>query len=224
MATFRKISFRDDEIYHVFNRGMDHRNIFTNKREFYRAQNLIKFYRHKEIPARFSHVVKHSKDIKEKILEKLFTSERIIDILSYCLMPNHFHFLLKQTSDKGIATFISNFSNAYTKYFNTKAERTGPLLEGVFKAVHIESEEQLIHVSRYIHLNPVASSIIPKEQLNDYLWSSYPEYIGMSGTVICEKESVLGYFKSITEYQKFVEDQIDYAKQLDAIKHLVLEV
>lgn len=224
MATFRKISFRNGEIYHVFNRGIDRRSIFTNKRGLYRAQSLIKFYRHKEIPARFSQVMHQPQDIREKILEKLYAGERIINILAYCLMPNHFHFLLKQTNDKGIATFISNFSNAYTKYFNTKAERTGPLLEGVFKAVHIESEEQLIHVSRYIHLNPVASSIIPKEQLNNYLWSSYPEYIEMSDTVICEKELVLSYFKSVAEYQKFMEDQIDYAKQLEAIKHLILEV
>lgn len=224
MATFRKISFRDGEIYHVFNRGIDRRSIFTNKRELYRAQSLIKFYRHKEIPARFSQVMNQPQEIREKILENLYAGERIIDILAYCLMPNHFHFLLRQKYNKGIANFISNFTNAYTKYFNTKSERAGPLLEGVFKAVHIESGEQLIHVSRYIHLNPVASGIILEDQMDDYLWSSYPEYIGITDTGISEKELVLGHFKSVAEYQKFVEDQVDYAKQLNAIKHLVLEV
>lgn len=162
-------------------------------------------------------------DVRVAILENLFKSERIVDILAYCLMPNHFHFLLKQTGDKGVAIFIANFSNAYTKYFNTKAERTGPLLEGVFKAVHIESEEQLIHVSRYIHLNPVASNVIQKEGLDSYLWSSYLEYIGKSDNAICEKESVMSFFKSQKKYQEFVMDQADYAKQLDAIKHLALE-
>lgn len=223
MATVRKITFINDHIYHVFNRGIERRSIFTNKREFERAQGLIKFYKHKEIPARFSQFVKQTEDIRNRISEKLYKSERLVDILAYCLMPNHFHFMLKQNADRGISTFISNFTNAYTKYFNTKNQRSGPLLEGVFKAVLVETDEQLIHLSRYIHLNPIASSIIEADKLDYYAWSSYPEYLSLSNNEICQKSQILEMFKSVKEYREFVNNQIEYAKRLEAIKHLTLE-
>jgi putative transposase len=87
----------------------------------------------------------------------------------------------------------------------------------------VETDEQLIHLSRYIHLNPVSSSIIPENMINNYPWSSYPEYLFLSIDGITEKELVLGPFRSIEDYQEFVENQIDYAKELDSIKHLVFE-
>ena len=223
MATNRKISFRDGEIYHLFNRGLERKCTFTNKREFERAKKLIKFYRHKEIPVRFSQVLKQPEDTRTRILNDLFQSERAVDILSYCLMPNHFHFLIKQNTGKGASTFVANFTNAYTKYFNVKHQRIGPLFEGIFKAVYIENDEQLIHVSRYIHLNPIASSLIQDDELNDYPWSSYRKYLSLSEDEIAQKDLVLGMFKSINHYQKFLTDQIDYAKKLESIKHLVLE-
>lgn len=223
MATNRKIVFQNGEIYHVFNRGLDRRPTFTNKREFDRARRLIKFYRHTETPIRFSKLLQQPEDIRNDILEHLYKSNRLVDILSYCLMPNHFHLLLKQNSDKGIATFIANFSNAYTKYFNTKNKRVGPLFQGIFKAVYVEDDEQLIYLSRYIHLNPVVSNIVSINEFENYQWSSYQEYISSSQDQIVEKELVLNMFKSKKEYQKFVEDQIDYGKKLEAIKHLVLD-
>lgn len=223
MATNRKIAFRNGEIYHVFNRGIDRRSIFTGKREFERAKQLIKFYRHKEIPIRYSQILLQPEELRSKILEGVFKSDRLIDILSYCLMPNHFHLLVKQLEDNGVSRFVSNFTNSYTKYFNTKSKRTGPIFEGVFKAVHVETDEQLINLTRYIHLNPVASSIISENRLNNYLWSSYPEHLLPSNDGIAEKRMVLDLFKSAASYREFVENQIDYAKELDSIKHLVME-
>ncbi|MBI2196671.1 transposase [Candidatus Daviesbacteria bacterium] len=223
MATLRKLVFREGEIYHIFNRGIERRTTFTEKREFERMQKLVKFYRHKDIPVRFSQVIQQPEEIREKLLAALYKSERAVDILSYCLMPNHFHFMLKQNTDKGISSFISNITNAYTKYFNTKYERTGPLFEGVFKAVHIESDEQLVHVSRYIHLNPVASGVIPDDKLESYQWSSYPEYLSLSNLEISQTDLILSMFKTIKAYQEFVNNQIDYGKQLEAIKHLTFE-
>lgn len=223
MATVRKITFVNDHIYHVFNRGIERRSIFTNQREFRRAQGLIKFYRHKKTPIRFSRFIKLAEDVRNNLLKTLYKSERLVDILAYCLMPNHFHFMLKQNADRGISTFISNFTNAYTKYFNTKNQRSGPLLEGVFKAVLVETDEQLIHLSRYIHLNPIASSIIEADKLDYYAWSSYPEYLSLSNNEICQKSPVLEMFKSVKEYREFVNNQIEYAKKLETIKHLTLE-
>lgn len=223
MATIRKLVFRNEEIYHVFNRGIERRSTFTDKKEFERMQKLVKFYRHKNIPLRFSQVIQQPEEIREKILNALYMSERVTDILSYCIMSNHFHFLLKQTTDKGISTFVSNITNAYTKYFNTKHQRIGPLFEGVFKAVHIESDEQLVHVSRYIHLNPVVSGIISENELESYQWSSYPEYLSLSNQEISQTDLILSMFKSPKDYQEFVNNQIAYGKQLEAIKHLILE-
>jgi putative transposase len=223
MATNRKIVFRNEDIYHVFNRGVERRVVFINNKDLERARNLIKFYRHQEVPVRFSQVYRQPVDIRQQILSDLYKTPRLVDILAFCLMPNHFHFLLKQNSERGVPTFVANFTNAYTKYFNTKHERTGPLFEGVFKAVYVESDEQLVHLSRYIHLNPVVSSVVKDSQLSDYAWSSYPEYLSLSKDAIIQKEVILNMFKTVDSYREFVGSQIMYGKQLDSIKQLTLE-
>ena len=99
----------------------------------------------------------------------------------------------------------------------------GPLFQGTFKAVRIGSEEQLIHVSRYVHLNPVSSFLIETEELESYKWSSYPEYLSLIDRNIVDKEIVLNFFASLEKYKKFVLDQVDYARKLEEIKHLALE-
>ncbi|MFZ5366430.1 MAG: transposase [Patescibacteria group bacterium] len=147
--------------------------------------------------------------------------KRIVDIICYCLMPNHFHFLLCQRRQGGITEFISKLSNSYTKYFNIRNRRIGPLFQGEFKAVHIESNEQLIHLSRYIHLNPLVGYLTDK--LETYKWSSYSEFINQGGSNICSKEIILNQFKSPGNYMTFVLDQEDYGKQLELIKHQLID-
>jgi len=136
-------------------------------------------------------------------------------------MPNHFHFLLQQVRDGGITEFISKLSNSHAKYINTKYKRDGHLLQGTFKAVYIETNEQLLHLSRYIHLNPVVGYLV--ENIADYQWSSYHEYMENQVLVTCEKEIVLSQFNSKAEYDRFVSDQVDYGKRLENIKHLALD-
>lgn len=223
MATIRKTVFTNGEIYHVFNRGVDRKNIFNDKRDYKRVMETIKYYQRTGPKMKFSKYMKLSVEQRELELNKNNNHKVLVEILAYCLMPNHLHFLLRQISDNGISRFMSDISNSHSKYFNTKNERNGSLFQGPFKEVHIETEEQLIHTSRYIHLNPVASSIIESEDLCTYQWSSYPEYIGISENNICEKETILNFFKSSKEYEQFVLDQADYARQLDKIKHLTLE-
>lgn len=133
-----------------------------------------------------------------------------------------FHLLLQQVMDGGIITFLSRFSNSYTKYQNTKTNRVGPLLSGVFKSVHIEDDEQLVHLSRYIHLNPVVSYVIKEEELLSYPWSSLPDYLKEDSSLV-DLKPVLNLFKSAEDYKEFVVDQIDYGKKLEEIKHLTLE-
>lgn len=116
--------------------------------------------------------------------------------------------------------FMSQASNSYTKYFNTKFKRVGSLLQGTFKSVRVENDEQLIHVSRYIHINPVVSGLVSKPQ--SYPWSSYGEYAdGANG--YCSTDLILGLFSSRKEYRNFTKAQIDYGKSLELIKHQIID-
>ena len=114
--------------------------------------------------------------------------------------------------------FLSQISNSYTKYFNTKYKRIGPLFQGAFKAVLVENEEQLIHLSRYIHLNPVVSQIT--KSLDDYPWSSYHEYM-RGDEFLCSIRLVLKLFPSKEKYKQFLENQVDYGIALENIKRQI---
>ncbi len=219
----RLLPLVEGQIYHVFNRGIDHRPTFSDKRELNRAMSSIDYYRFVNTPLRFSKFLKLSNADRNKQLDKIKTSMRLVDILGFCLMPNHFHLLLRQTYESGISKFLSTFQNSYTKYFNTKNERTGPLFLGQFKAVLVETEEQLIHVSRYIHLNPSTSYVVKDfESLLNYSWSSLAEYMEKK-ELMCETETILNFFKSRKDYVDFLKDQVGYQRELDRIKHLLLD-
>lgn len=223
MATQRKVVFVNDGYYHVFNRGIDRRDTFTNKREHDRVIDLMSFYQYTNIPLRYSRHKLLPHDKQQKMLEQMKDSGKIVDVVAYSLMPNHFHLLLKQKKEKGIATYVANFINAYTKYFNTKYQRTGPLFQGVFKAVYVETEEQLVHLTRYIHLNPVASSLITPEHLPNYSWSSYPAYVGRVDDELINQKTISMIHALVPDYEQFVKDHIAYAKELEKIKHMTFE-
>ncbi|MBI2326710.1 transposase [Candidatus Curtissbacteria bacterium] len=221
MPSNRKIVFANGEYYHLFNRGVERRPVFTNRREFSRAVDLINFYHFHKPPLRYSKYLALNEDQKPIFLSNL--TEIAVIIVAFCLMGNHFHFLVKQVKESGVSKFMANFMNSYTKYFNTKYQRVGPLFQGAFKAVHIESDEQLLHLSRYIHLNPVMGFKIKADDLKDYEWSSYPSYTGSTDVSFVDSDIIMDFFKRPDKYQKFVLDQADYAKKLKAIEHLVID-
>lgn len=222
---FRKIPLVTDEFYHIFNRGVASQPTFLNKRDYQRMMELIPFYQNDNLPFRYSKFL--MLNLKERMLawEKIIKAEDfLVEIVAYCLMPNHFHFLLKQTKENGIRQFIGNIVNSYTKYFNTKKERTGPLFQGRFKAVRVETDNQLLHLSRYIHLQPFTSHLVKSlEELIEYPYSSFPEYLGKPGKGVCVKEEVLAHFKSRESYKQFVFDNADYQRKIERIKHLLFE-
>ncbi len=213
------------EIYHVCNRGINHKPTFIKIREYKRALQLINYYRFQNPPVRLSKFLLLSKDLREQIMNELQKSDnRSIDIYSYCLMPNHVHFLIKQLRDNGISKFMGQFFNGYVKYFNILNKTEGPLFLDQFKAVRIITDEQLLHVSRYIHLNPYTAFITRKiEDLQYYQWSSFPEYIGIQDPGICQKDPILSFFKNKDDYKKFIFDNADYQRVIGKIKHLTLE-
>lgn len=215
----RKSLLVKGEVYHVFNRSVARQPIFLNRRDYQRALETVDFYRLQKLPVKLSRFKQLPEEEKKRLLEN---SQPQIDIIAFCFMPNHVHFLLRAIEDKSISQFMNNFQHSYAKYFNTKNDRTGSLFQSMFKAVRIETDEQLLHVSRYIHLNPVSAFLVEIDSLQNYPWSSFKDYIN-PGDSIVEVDQILGHFKSKEEYKKFVFDQSDYQRELEQIKHLALE-
>lgn len=222
--SYRRIPIVTGEIYHTFNRSIARQPIFLNTRNYSRALELIHFYSYIKPRLRFSHYNRLSLKQKADFLDDLKNNGRKqIQIFAFCLMPNHVHFLMREIEKNGIPKFMSNFQNSYAKYLNTKINRTGALFQSMFKAVRIESDEQLIHTSRYIHLNPLTSYVIKDmDDLENYPWSSYSEYFKENSDLI-DASLISGFFPSKKELKKFTFDQVDYQRQLDKIKHLSLE-
>lgn len=211
---YRKIGFDNANVYHVFNRGVEKRKIFSTDYDRNRFLETFFYYQFANPKPKYSTY----KRFRTQDFDK---NPKIVEIICYCLMPNHFHLMIRQLEDGGIQEFVRKLSNSYTRYFNTKNKRVGPLFQGVFKAVQIETDEQLMHVSRYIHLNPYVSNLV--KNLEDFRYSSYPDYVGLRDNQLCNKELVLGFFKNIGEYKSFVTDQKSYGAELEKIKHLLIE-
>lgn len=211
---YKQAVFANGEAYHVFNRGVEKRITFIDKKDLDRFTQTLDYYRFDNPPVRFSF---KKRSLKTKKPSK---QKPLVEILAYCLMPNHFHLLVKQLKDKSITNFISKVANSYTKYFNTKYKRIGPLFQGTFKAVRIEDDEQLIHVSRYIHLNPLIDYVV--RDLKRFPYSSYLEYLGTKEG-FCQKDLVLSHFKNPADYEKFVLDREDYGRKIKQMERLLLE-
>lgn len=143
-----------------------------------------------------------------------------VTLLAYCLMPNHVHLILRQDSDEPVDRFIHRLHTAYTMYFNKKYEKIGAVFQGRFKAKLIDTEEYLLHVSRYIHINPVelihAQGPALSVELAAYPWSSYGEYLEPRGKHLCDSTLVLSYFSKLPihgrmTYRSFIDEYLGVA-------------
>ncbi len=219
----RKSPLVTGEIYHVYNRTIDRKDIFTSKKECLRAVETIRYYRFLGTQLRLSELLQLESTKRLKIQKNLSESEKLIYIYSNCLMSNHYHFLLKQVADNGICKFMGNFQNSYTRYFNVKNKRVGPIFLTQFKAVRIETLEQFLHVSRYIHLNPYSGFLVKDlSKLEEYHYSSLPHYLKKVKLDYIEDDLILSLM-SAKSYKDFVFDQADYQRELKTIEHLLLE-
>lgn len=220
---YRTVPFISNQVYHVFNRSIARLPIFIERTDYERVLDLVNYYRFNRPPLRFSHYKRLSIEQKAEFEKSFMINENsMLEILAYCIMPNHFHFLLQPKKDNAVSNFMRNLQNSYSKYFNTKRERTGSLFQFMFKAVRMETDQQLLHVSRYIHLNPVTSYLRKIKDLDAYEWSSFKDYAFNTSSFV-NREMVLASFKSNQEYKKFVFDQAEYQRELGKIKHLALE-
>lgn len=220
----RKIVFAIGETYHILNRGVASIPIFNTPSEYKRFLSLIDFYRFINPSLSFSRYNRLSKTEKDEFKKNLLKNGvPQVEIFVYCLMPNHFHFLIRQLQEQGIQKMFANVQNAYGKFFNLKNGRSGPLFQSRFKAVRVETDEVFLHISRYIHLNPSTSYLVEPEDLFSYEWSSYPEYLEKRDPVFTNTDKVLKMTEVSKKYQDFVSNQADYQRRLNTIKHLLLE-
>jgi len=211
----RKVRLVTGETYHVLNHSVQGMPIFKGQREMDIFLEAIEFYLQASPPTKFSHY-RTNRDIFPINLD-----QTLVTIINFCVMPNHFHFTLKQKEKNGIRQFIQKLSNSFAHYFSTKYNNRGAVFEGNFKAIRVESDEQLIHLSRYVHLNPVTAFMV--EDPKDYPYSSYQIYLGKEKSKIVDPSLVLDQFSSIKKYEKFVLSQKNYQRDLYKIKHLILE-
>lgn len=210
--------------YHVLNRGISDIQVFSSAWNYKRFIDYLIYYQNINTPGRYSYFLNLPKAERIKIMAELRKKKDFyVDIVSFCLMPTHFHLLLRQNTDSGISEYLSKISNAYTRYFNSATERKGPLFQGTFKSIKINTEQQLLHVSRYIHLNPYSGGLVKNyDDLIDYQYSSLPEYLN-DDNGYCQNEVVLSKFKTKRSYRDFILNHADFQRELQFIKHLTLE-
>jgi putative transposase len=177
--------FENGEIYHVYNRGVEKRKIFLDDKDYLRFIHDLFEFNDTSPAGKFFIFGGGTSEYAGKKKREL-----LVEILAFCLMPNHYHLLLKQLQNGGITKFMKKLDTGYTMYFNKIKKRVGPLFQGVFKAVSIDKQAQFYHIPYYIHLNPVElaasnwkeegikSPQKVEEFLKTYRWSSHLDYIG----------------------------------------------
>lgn len=203
---FRNISIAPGEYYHIYSRGVDKRAIFLDDSDKKRFVRLL-YICNGDRPVDY-------KKIKNLPLSAIERGINQTAIGAYCLMPNHFHLLLKETKGSGITKFMSKLLTAYSSYFNRKYERTGALFGSEFRAEHLNTDEYLKHVFSYIHLNPLKfleprwrELPLPPEKislfLQNYGYSSYQEYlcINREESCILNKPFFPEYFLTPKEFE-----------------------
>ena len=193
----RKESFAIGEYYHIYNRGVDKRKIVQDKFDSSRfIESLIEFNTVKPIGSIFE------KNRSKNKLSKIKIHKPLINIVAYCLNPNHFHMILEQIEDSGISKFMKRLAGGYSWYFNNRYKRSGTLFQGPFKAKHIDSNEYLLHVSTYVNLNNKVHHV-GDLVANKLVKSSWNEYLSPEKHGICKKDIILKQFKSPGEYENY---------------------
>lgn len=208
----------EDYIYHIYNRGVDKRDIFVSDED---RQRFLACLQH------FNTIDQaRSDEIYNKKSDTVPQQDRLVKILAFVLMPNHYHLLLKPLVEDGVSEFMRKLGVGYTHYFNIKNERSGALFQGKYKFVRIEDDEQLNYIPFYIHFNPAElietrwkeREITDKDRLLEFLktyqWSSLCDYLGDDRfDKIIDKNFLVDYLGSPSELEKEIEEWFDELDQ-----------
>lgn len=179
----RKDFFTEGNYYHIYNRGVERRNIFVDDQDRWRFLTLLFILQWETHFPHIGRVVSIIKNLKPNflisdIIPKRDFNKKMVELICFCFMPNHFHFILKERNEegRGISAFMQRLGDSYTKYFNIKHQRTGHLFGGVFKSIPIDHNEYLGYLSAYIHLNPRELQGWSGKEV-EYPWSSFQDYV-----------------------------------------------
>jgi len=214
------------EIYHIYNRGIEQRNIFLDDDDRLRfIHDLFEFNdENPTINLAYHFGQKQSKEVGLPKIERV-PRKLLIDLLIFCLMPNHFHLMIKQQKEGGITACMRKLGTGYTNYFNKKYNRVGHLLQGKYKIVHANQESHFIHLPYYIHLNPLDADFPEWRErkiknykkamkfIENYRWSSFQDYIGIKNfPSVTQREFLLKFFEGPAQYKK---DVANWLKNID---------
>jgi putative transposase len=212
----RKDKLVEGEYYHIFNRGVDKRTIFEDEKDFRRfcvSMDLLNDERD-GLMVKWRDFKKCSPraqllEFKEQCLKD---RKSLVEIIAFCLNPNHYHMLLRQRGGKGIEKFMHRLGTSYTNYFNERYDRSGSLFQGRFKATHLSSNSLLFYLSAYVNCN---SEIHGIAKAKNYRWCSYGDYLGVSNSRkdILSKDLLGEHFKNAGELEKFSDEHIQHFKQ-----------
>lgn len=217
-----------EEYYHIYNRGVEKRTTFLDESDHFRfILGMSEFNGTRPV----CHLDRY--DLKKVPEDKSGEAEeKLVEIVCYVLMPNHYHLILKQTKENGISKFMQKLGTGYTKYFNKRYQRSGVLFQGVYKRKHIPDDEYLLHLSRYIHLNPLnllrkdwkEKGIKNREKalefLMEYKWHSLPFWLDKKPCLVqLEPQIVLDQFEKSERYAEFLMDWV--GDDLDKIKVVI---
>ena len=211
----RKIQFTNGEYYHIFNRGVEKRDIFSNQRDLNRFfQSINEFNVISPIGSIYTQSFRKNNPLRSLASKK----DKLVEFICYCLCPNHYHFILKQVADRGIEKFMHRLGSGYTNYFNKKYQRNGSLFQGTFKANYIDSDDYLLHLSAYVNLNYKVHQLA----INNLFNSSWEDYVQPEKkNKFCSTDIILNQFTSISEYKNFTENSIIIARQRKELESII---
>lgn len=213
--------YLESGIYHIYNRGVEKRKIFIDDQDYAVFLSYLKTYLlpkdEIDLQNKLNDPATNYKE-KEKARQLLRLNNFADDITlyAYCLMPNHFHLLLKQNTKMGIDSFMESLETRYTMFFNKKHKRVGTLYQAVYKAVMVDNEEQLMYLTSYIHRNPLSKWYGSKSNTLSYLLdqpSSLKDYLGKSHSEWLHSEMILSYFSKTNpglNYASFLNQTDDF--------------
>ena len=229
----RKIQFINDCLYHVYNRGTEKRIIFLNEEDYFRFVHDLYEFNNVDFTLNLARTIVRGLASNNNSNNKK-PRDLLVNIIAFCLMPNHFHLILRQLKEGGIAKFMQKIGTGYTMYFNQKNQRNGALFQGTFKAILVDKDNYFLPLINYVHLNPV-ELIEPNQKqegikdwgkinefLENYRWSSYLDYANIKNfPSVLNKGFLAGYFKNGENYKNFINQWL--TKDLEPIKNTILE-
>lgn len=239
----RRVKFTKGGIYHIFNRGVDKRNIFRSDGDMWRFVQDLYLFNDKKVSTSSLLQIRHKdgglnfRTLNDFLSKNKYERKPLVKIMADCLMPNHFHLILEEIEDGGISKFMHKLGTGYTHYFNKKYKREGNFFQGTFKAVLINEDLYLQYLLIYLNVINPAGLIKPgikREgiKINDidgvmrfaenYPWSTHQDYLRKRDSIVIDKGELHRFFQGPVKYRQFTKD-ILLTKKLDIINDLFLE-